>query len=376
MNKHSSIALLLFSVLITLASCRGNSTEVSYSGDTIKLKYAKQLQIIKCEGYTVVTLNDPWKQGKTLHTYILVPSDKKLPSNLPQGTIVRTPLQRAVVTTSVHCGLIMSFGKHDNIKGVCDVKYINLPWIQQQCKDKKIADCGNGITPTLEKIIEINADAILISPFQNSGGYGRLNEWKKPIIETADYMETSALGRAEWMKFYGMLFGAEKQADSIFNDVETKYNHLKQIAKASKTKHSVIIDKINSSVWYVPGGQSTIGQIIADANAIYPFSDEKSSGSLALPFESVLEKAGNSDIWLIRYNSPQKATYKSLLTENSGYAQFKAFKDKMVFGCNTYSNTFYEDTPFHPDVLLRDIIIITHPEITTLGETKYFEHIK
>lgn len=376
MNKHSSIALLLFSVLITLASCRGNSTEVSYSGDTIRLKYAKQLQIIKCEGYTVVTLNDPWKQGKTLHTYILVPSDKKLPSNLPQGTIVRTPLQRAVVTTSVHCGLIMSFGKHDNIKGVCDVKYINLPWIQQQCKDKKIADCGNGITPTLEKIIEINADAILISPFQNSGGYGRLNEWKKPIIETADYMETSALGRAEWMKFYGMLFGAEKQADSIFNDVETKYNHLKQIAKASKTKHSVIIDKINSSVWYVPGGKSTIGQIIADANASYPFSDEKSSGSLALPFESVLEKAGNSDIWLIRYNSPQKATYKSLLTENSGYAQFKAFKDKMVFGCNTYSNTFYEDTPFHPDVLLRDIIIITHPEITTLGETKYFEHIK
>lgn len=376
MNKQSNITLLLFSMLITLASCRGNSTEASYSGDTIRLKYAKQLQIIKCEDYTVVTLNDPWKQGKTLHTYILVPSDKKLPSNLPQGTIVRTPLQRAVITTSVHCGLIMSFGKHNNIKGVCDVKYINIPWIQQQCKDKKIADCGNGITPTLEKIIEINADAILISPFQNSGGYGRLNEWKKPIIETADYMETSALGRAEWMKFYGMLFGAEKQADSIFNDVETKYNHLKQIAKASKTKHSVIIDKINSSVWYVPGGKSTIGQIIADANASYPFSDEKSSGSLALPFESVLEKAGNSDIWLIRYNSPQKATYKSLLTENNGYAQFKAFKENMVFGCNTYSNTFYEDTPFHPDVLLRDIIIITHPEITTLGETKYFEHIK
>lgn len=363
-------------MLITLASCRGNSTEASYSGDTIRLKYAKQLQIIKCEDYTVVTLNDPWKQGKTLHTYILVPSDKKLPSNLPQGTIVRTPLQRAVITTSVHCGLIMSFGKHNNIKGVCDVKYINIPWIQQQCKDKKIADCGNGITPTLEKIIEINADAILISPFQNSGGYGRLNEWKKPIIETADYMETSALGRAEWMKFYGMLFGAEKQADSIFNDVETKYNHLKQIARTSKIKRSVIIDKINSSVWYVPGGQSTIGQIIADANASYPFSDEKSSGSLALPFESVLEKAGNSDIWLIRYNSPQKATYKSLLTENSGYAQFKAFKENMVFGCNTYSNTFYEDTPFHPDALLRDIIIITHPEITTLGETKYFEHIK
>lgn len=377
MNKHISIVFFILSVLITLASCRGNSTVASFSGgDTVKLKYAKQLQIIKCNDYTVVTLNDPWNKGKILHTYILVPSNKNLPKDLPHGTVVRTPLQRAVITTSVHCGLIMSFGKQNSIKGVCDIRYINMPWIQQQCKAKKIADCGSGITPTLEKIIEINADAILISPFQNSGGYGRLNEWKKPIIETADYMETSALGRAEWMKFYGMLFGAEKQADSIFNEVETKYNKLKQIAKASNTRHSVIIDNMNGSVWYVPGGQSTIGQIIADANASYLFSDDKNSGSLALPFETVLERAGNCDIWLIRYNSTSNATYKSLLTENSGYSQFKAFKNKMVFGCNTDTNTFYEDTPFHPDLLLRDFIIITHPEIKTLGEAKYFEQIK
>lgn len=374
MNKN--IVFILLSVLITLCACQGNSTDTSYSGDTLELKYAKQLQIIKCTNYTVVTLKDPWNEGKILHTYILVPSDKSIPTNIPQGTIVRTPLKRAVITTSVHCGLIISFGKGENIKGICDIKYINLPWIQERHKKGKIADCGNGITPTLEKIIEINADAILISPFQNSGGYGRLNEWEKPIIETADYMETTALGRAEWMKFYGMLFGAEKQADSIFNDVETKYKRLKQIAKASNTRHSVIIDKINSSVWYVPGGKSTIGQIIADANAKYPFSEDNSSGSLPLPFEIVLEKASNSDIWLIRYNSPQNATYKSLLSENSGYSQFKAFKNKMIYGCNTYSNTFYEDTPFHPDLLLRDIIIITHPEITELGKAKYFEQIK
>lgn len=212
MNKHISIVFFILSVLITLVSCRGNSTVASFNGgDTVKLKYAKQLQIIKCNDYTVVTLNDPWNKGKILHTYILVPSNKNLPKDLPHGTVVRTPLQRAVITTSVHCGLIMSFGKQNSIKGVCDIRYINMPWIQQQCKAKKIADCGSGITPTLEKIIEINADAILISPFQNSGGYGRLNEWKKPIIETADYMETSALGRAEWMKFYGMLFGAENR---------------------------------------------------------------------------------------------------------------------------------------------------------------------
>lgn len=376
MNKHNLIYSLLF-VLISMCSCHGNSTNYgSDGGDTIQLKYAEHLKMVSYGNYTVATLSDPWNKGKVLHTYILIPDSTEIPANLPKGTIVRTPLKRAVITTSVHCGLIISFGKGNNIRGVCDPRYINLPWIQKQLAQGKITDCGSGITPTLEKIIDINADAIIISPFQNSGGYGRLNEWKKPIIEAADYMETSALGRAEWMKFYGLLFGAEKLADSLFSSVERNYNLLKETAMMSKTKKSVVMDKISSSVWYVPGGMSTIGRIIADANAKYPFADNTNSGGVALPFETVLEKAGDADIWMFRYNSPQTATYKSLLSENQGYSQFKAFKNKEVYGCNTNSNTFYEDTPFHPELLLRDFIIITHPELQILGQPRYFEKLK
>lgn len=374
-NRHHPIMILL-SVLIVLCSCRGGSTGSGSGGDTVRLKYAELLQITRHSGYTAVTINDPWNKGKTLHKYILVPSEKDLPDNLPDGTIVRTPIKRAVITTSVHCKLIMSFGKENCIKGVCDLRYINLPWIKEQCNKGLIADCGNGITPALEKIIDTDADAIIISPFQNSGGYGRLHEWKRPIIEAADYMETSALGRAEWMKFYGLLFGAERQADSIFTQVEENYRLLRKTAHSSTRGKSVILDKVSGSTWYVPGGKSTIGRIIADANAGYPFSGDDSSGSLALPFETILEKAGNTDVWLIRYNSSENATLQSLLSENHGYSQFKSFKNKNVYGCNTYSNTFYEDTPFSPDILLRDLIIVTHPEIKSLGQPKYFEKLK
>ncbi|MGN1375421.1 MAG: ABC transporter substrate-binding protein [Prevotella sp.] len=374
--KRSHSILYFIVIVLSLLSCNGKGNGVSSdNGDTITLKYADNLTMIRHEGYTVVTLNNPWKKGKTLHTYILVPSDRTLPDNLPQGTIVRTPLKKAVITTSVHCGLILSFNRADNIKGVCDVRYINIPEIKALLTRGAIADCGSGITPTLEKIIDIDADAILISPFQNNGGYGRLSEWKRPIIETADYMETSALGRAEWMKFYGLLFGAEKEADSIFNTVESRYNELKALAKTSKTRNSVVMDKMHSSVWYVPGGMSTIGGIIADANTDYPFSSDKNSGGVPLPFELVLEKAGNCDIWMFRYNSSVPATLRSILQENKGYSQFKAYKNGEIYGCNTYNNTFYEDTPFHPDLLLRDFIIITHPDIQSLGEPKYFEKI-
>lgn len=364
-------------VLAALCSCKGGgTTAIIAEGDTLALKYAEHISIVKHEGFTIVKLADPWNMGKTLHTYVLVPADRELPGGLPEGTVVRTPLKRAVIATSVHCGLVMQFGKGSSIAGVCDLRYINLPWVQAQCKAGKIANCGSGLAPTLEKIIDCGADAILISPFQNNGGYGRLEECQKPLIETADYMETSALGRAEWMKFYGMLFGAEAEADSMFNSMERNYLRLKRLAQSSTVRKTIIMDKKSSSVWYVPGGESTIGRLIADANAGYPFSTDTSNGSLPLPFETVLEKAGDADVWLFRYNSPQPATRSSLASEYHGYEQFKSFKTGEVYGCNTQTSTFYEDTPFSPDMLLRDFIIITHPDIEGLGDTKYFIKLK
>ena len=180
------------------------------------------------------------------------------------------------------------------------------------------------------------------------------------------------------MKFYGMLFGAEHEADSIFADIERNYNELKTIAHKSNTRMSIIIDKVTGPVWYVPGGQSTLGQVIADANAAYPFADDSNSGSLPLAFETVLAKAKDADVWMLRHDSRQPATYASLQAENKGYTQFKAFREHRIYGCNTTgSSTFYEDTPFSPDLLLRDFIIITHPDLAArLGEPKYFKNLK
>ena len=370
------ILRILFVSIAILTSCSGGQNRSAREdGDTLHLKYAEHLTIVKHDDYTQVELADPWNQGKILHTYLLVPAHQQLPAHLPKGTVLRTPLQKSVIATSVHCGLVMSFGKKECIGGVCDLQYINLPWIQQQCKQGNIADCGSGLGPTVEKIIELQPNALFLSPFQNNGGYGRMDELGIPIVETADYMETSALGRAEWMKFYGMLFGAEREADSIFSAVEKHYLELKALVEQADERQTVMMDKQTGSVWYVPGGNSTMGKLIVDASARYPWSENENSGSVALPFESVLEKAQNADVWLFRYNSSQPATFASLLSENKGYAQFKSFLNKEVYGCNTATSTFYEDTPFHPDLLLRDFIIITHPSVTHLGETTYFKKL-
>lgn len=367
--------ILYFIIAVALFSaCGGKTTTGREECDTLALSYASRISIERHDGFTLVRLADPWNAGRTLHSYVLVNRDSALPANLPLGTLVRTPLQKAVVSTSVHCGLVLSLGKGEAIAGVCEPQYIHIPWILERIGNGKIADCGSGLSPTVETIIDLSPDAIFLSPFQNSGGYGQLEHIGIPIIETADYMETSPLARAEWMKFYGLLFGADQEADSLFNDMEQEYLRLKDLAARDTAHLSVLMDKQVGSVWYVPGGQSTIGRLLNDASAIYPWSDDVNSGSLQLPFESVLDKGTGCDVWLFRYNSPSDITYKELLSEHQGYDQFRAFKNRKAYGCNTATTDFYEQTPFHPDRLLRDIIIITHPSLS-LGKPLFFKPV-
>lgn len=363
-------------VILSLCSCGGRGKTPVAEGDADTLRHASLLTISRGEGFTRVDIADPWNSGRTLHTYVLVPADSDLPGSLPEGTLVRTPLSRAVIATSVHCGLLATLGCLDGIRGVCDPRYINLPLVLDRLRGGRIADCGSGLAPTVEKIIDIDADAILLSPFQNSGGYGKLERIGIPIIEAADYMETSALGRAEWMRFYGLLFGAEDRADSLFDTIESRYNELAGMARRSSTRRSVVVDTQSGSTWYVPGGRSTIGGLLRDACADYPFAADTHSGSVPLPFESVLERAARSDVWIVRYNAATDMTLASMKADKEGYSRFRAWQKGEVYGCNTARNTYYEDTPFRPDTLLRDLIIICHPETSaTLGRPSYFERL-
>ncbi len=374
--------LFLTTIVVLLTACRGGQTSsVQAVGDTLAFKYATQLTVVRYDGYTVVTLKNPWKEGMTLHQYLLVPTSAAadsslftLHSSLPNATVIRTPLSRSMIFSTVHCAMLMDFGKQDCIAGVADLKYIMIPWIQQQVQQGKITDVGDGLSPVVEKIIDQRPDALFLSPFENSGGYGKLEDIDIPIVECAEYMESTPLGRAEWLRFYGLLFGCEQKADSLFDAIDKNYNQLKTLV-TQKNRPSVLLDNVTGSVWYVPGGKSTIGQMIQDAGGSYPWAADEHSGSVSLPFENVLEKAGETDVWLFRYSSDHDITYDELRSEHHGYNQFKAFRDKNVYGCNVELSPFYEETPFRPDWLLNDFIRILHPELEGLAPLRYYKKL-
>ena len=255
---------------------------------------------------------------------------------------------------------------------MADLKYIKLPWIQQQVSSGAITDVGDGLSPVVEKIIDQHPDALLLSPFENSGGYGKLEDIGIPLVECAEYMEPTPLARAEWLRLYGLLYGCERRADSLFHLVDSSYHALAAMAHQAKTRPTVMVDKVTGSTWYVPGGRSTIGQMIGDAAGRYLWADDTHSGSVPLPFEAVLERAADADFWLLRYSGRHDLTASELLAEHPGYSQFHPLRTGRTYACDVERTQFYEESPFRPDLLLADFIRILHPELPLSSPQRYY----
>ena len=459
MNRNIYIFGALLALLV-LTACQGGKTTAGEAeeGDTLKMKYAKLLTIVKYgeKGtassdkdaedaeyqYAEVNVANPWKAGTLLHRYILIPKgeegDKTVTRLALQRTsgmgcttdTVRTPVERSAVFIAPHCQLMYELGCQQAIRGVCDLNYINIPDVRKRAASagkassgnassgnassgnasaqNSIVDCGSSMAPDIERIIALKPEAILVSPFENSGGYGKLDKLHIPIIEAADYMESSPLGRAEWMKFYGMLFGKDKnisttvagkalttvagkalttvagkaseatlpascelKADSLFAKIEKEYLKLKAEAGKLPKGLSILTERKTGNVWYVPGGQSTIGILLKDANARYIFSDDKHSGSLPMSPEQILAKGSQVDVWAFKYFGGAPLSQVQLLQEYDGYKALAAFSRGNIYQVDTSTVPYFELTSFHPELLLREFIILAHG--SRFGKLKFYK---
>ena len=452
MNRKKYIFGALLTLLV-LTACQGGKTTAGEAeeGDTLKMKYAKLLTIVKhgekgtvsldkdAEGteyqYAEVNVANPWKAGTLLHRYILIPKGEEGDETVTRLALqrtsgmgcttdtVRTPVERSAVFIAPHCQLMYELGCQQAIRGVCDLNYINIPDVRKRAASSgnasaqnSIVDCCSSMAPDIERIIALKPEAILVSPFENSGGYGKLDKLHIPLIEAADYMESSPLGRAEWMKFYGMLFGKDKnisttvagkasttvagkasttvagkasttvagkaseatlpascelRADSLFAQIEKEYLKLKAEAGKLPKGLSILTERKTGNVWYVPGGQSTIGILLKDANARYIFSDDKHSGSLPMSPEQILAKGSQVDVWAFKYFGGAPLSQVQLLQEYDGYKALAAFNRGNIYQVDTSTMPYFELTSFHPELLLREFIILAHGE--RFGKLRFYK---
>lgn len=359
--RYTTELLLSLLLMLSLSACKRNRTIQQKSNG----EFAKYAQLIACadsQGHSVFMVSDPWRTGHRLQRFVL-----------------EKPFSRVVVFTTSHCQLLEYLGVADRIVGVCDAQYILVKDIRRRLSlpdgaKGKIVDCGNSMSPDIERIVALKPDAIIISPYEGMS-LGKLERLGIPVILAADYMETSALGRAEWMRYYGRLFGVDQRADSLFHVVDSTYQHLKAYAAKLPVGRSILTERKTGATWYTPGGRSSIGVLIKDANGRYAFSDDQHSGSLPLSVEQIMTKAGQSDVWAFKINGAGPMDKQQLLREYDGYKALKAFRTGEIYECNCSKVPYFEEVSWRPDYLLREMIQLLHPKFS-LGGLRYYQRLK
>lgn len=360
-------------IVLLLAACGRKDTSVSGAKGKsgYRVEYATGFSVHRTAEYTEVEVRDPWDTTKLLQRYVLVPSGRELPAGLPQGTVVRTPLKRVVAATSVHCGWLDMLGVCEELVGVCESRYIDVPFVQEGLKAGQVIDIGEAAAPDVERLIELGPDGMITSPLSNAP-YGRVEKTGILQVKCVDYMEPTPLGRAEWIRFLALFFDREALADSLFRETVKAYEEVKALVRDVKERPTVVMEMKYGAVWYVSGGQSYMGSLLRDAGADYCWKDDTHAGSFPLAFETVFEQGGEADYWLIKYNRAQEISYEGLRSEYAPYANFAAWKNRRIFTCNTGVVPYYEEVPIRPHFLLKDLVKIFHPEVLPDYRCRYF----
>ena len=377
-------ATLLIVILLSLfISCKEESKELEKDdskGASLSIDYANGFSITRYPTHTIITITEAFPRAQKVFKYALIPKDSlgknidnessnELEETLKsQGVdaILRTPLNAVVVTSTTHIPSLEMLGVAETLKGFPNLDYISSPLMRKRIANKEIIDLGQNESLNTELTIELHPEAMI--SFGVEGENKALSNIQRagiPVLYNGDWVEKDPLGKAEWIKFFGALYGKESEADSIFKHIEKNYNTLKGQISSIKNKPTVLSGGMFKDIWYLPKGDSWQAKVLEDAGGNYLWSETKGSGSIALSIESVLEKGQQADFWIA---PGQYTSYAKLASDNPAYAQFDAFKNKKVYTFAKYKGEtggllYYELAPNRPDLVLRDLAKILHPDI-------------
>lgn len=367
--------------MIWMCGCSGSG-----SGSGIELTEADTLTeeatlltlIQLSDGITIAEVADPWDNTRTLASYILIDRDIESPDpSLTDGhTVIRTPVESALVYSSVHTSAIEELGASQVIKGVADGRYFVSDYIRKGLNAGTIVDVGNSMSPSLEKIVELSPDIVMTSPYQNAG-HGVLDKAGVAVVDMADYMEPTPLARAEWILLVGALTGKLEEAKNVYRQVTENYNSLKKSSSergAMDYRPLVLTEIPYGGVWYQPGGCSYAANMIKDAGARTLTEDDNSTGSVQFDIANVYESGEAADIWLIK--STGSLSKRDILSELPLATGFKSFNEDEIWIADTEEVPLYDDLAFHPDRVLSDYVAIFTGKAKSGKPLRYFKRVK
>ena len=366
--KHLFFKFIFIVSFFLLTGCKKNeNTEiVTAKIPQNSIEYASGLSIVKHEGYSVVTVSNPWPNATKNFVYVLKEKNAEVPDTLQSYTTIKVPLESVVVTSTTNIPFLEMLDVENKLTGFPHTDYISSEKTRALIDKGSVKNVGQNEKLNIEQLIELSPDLIVTFGVDNNNPM--LDNLKKSglnVLIQADWMEQSPLGKAEWIKLYGALFGKEDKAKELFDKIVTSYNQAKKLVAEKPVSSTVLYGSMYEDVWYVAKGNSWVAKFMKDAQANYLWSDLEGTGSQGLSFEKVLDKAKTANFWIV---SGSFKTLEELQKANPHYSEFDAFANKSVycleskFGA-TGGTVYYELSPSRPDLVLKDYIKIFHPDL-------------
>ncbi|MDG1222261.1 MAG: ABC transporter substrate-binding protein [Polaribacter sp.] len=378
--KITSLKIVLIASLLAIVSCKKEAQRAVLKSASAKITHAKGFDIVEEKGNKKLIIKSAYQNATEDATY---PLSKKIPSTALANTKLNTiqiPVKNIVVTSTTHIPMVELLQSENAIVGFPHGQYVSSERTRKLLDAGKIAEIGKENSLNTEILLDLQPELVVgYSVTSPDKSLTTLQKAGINVIYNGDWLEETPLGKAEWIKFFGVLFDKEKQADSIFKAIETNYVNAKKTALLGLQKPTVLSGAIMSKdIWNLPAGESFVTQFLKDANLTYLWKDTKGKGSLSLSFESVFDKGANADIWIAPGYFTSK---KQLLESNALYAKFKAFQDDNIYTPTTKKGKsggvlYYELATTRPDLVLKDLIKITNPALLPDYELVFFEKMK
>ncbi|MCE7040849.1 ABC transporter substrate-binding protein [Dyadobacter sp. CY312] len=385
---------LLLSILLLcwlLISCSSSSslydkTESQFTGkalfnDKVKIRHAKGFTIDYYDHYKVVKILSPFEKSTDTMSYVLLQRGTPRPKEFAENQVIEIPIRSLVVMSSLHIGLVGFLEAEDILTGMGNLKYVSSPKVIERIKSGKIAEVGKDQGINEELLITMRPDLMMAigSPVSKINRYQSLRQAGIPVMINSEWIETTPLARAEWVKLMGALLNKEELVNRKFQVVEEQYNRLAGLAKKAKSKPSVITGMNSKDSWFVPNGNSYVSKFLQDAGGSYHWINTKSTGSLPLSFEAVYPVALKADYWL-NVSITNVKSRENILSKDIRYADFESFKSGQIYSYNKRfnsngANDYWESGAVNPDKVLADLIRILHPELLPDHDLVYYKKI-
>jgi len=337
------------------------------------LRYAHGFDISYQGTYKRIEVRRPWRDASEGFVYYLVARGHDPPPDLPRGAIVvPVPIQRLAVFSTTWTAFFPMLGIEDALVGMAGCEWIHTPEIVSRIRQgqiQEIGDGGRGMSRKihLERLTLVRPEAVMVyaTGIPEFDQHPKLLEAGFKAVVNASHMESTPLGRTEWIKFVAAFFNREAEAERVFDEIADRYEALAQKTRHVAHRPTVLCNAAWRGTWYVPGGAGYIARFLEDAGGRYVWSDDTNAGVLPMAIETVVQRARDAEYWI---DTNQARSLAELLAIDERYGRFAAFRSGKVYNNDARvnargGNDFWETGAARPDLVLADLVSILHPEL-------------